>query len=326
MKKLLFFTFLCHQSLAQLYVGTGISVRVQNGALLSVGGLTLQPSANLDITGTTFTLSHTPLNGPAGAGIKRVYQVSGPVAFSGTLGIVYDEEELNGNSESSLKLAMRDTPSSSFTVSENSLVSEAANHVTAVFTPSVNLQGEVTAFSSSALPVTWISFDVRREGTQALLSWVTASEVNTGYFAVERSTDGKHFIEAGRVKAMGNTSGHPVTYRFSEPHITGGTFYYRIRSVDHDGSTDVTGIRSLSIQLAEELAAFPNPFQEKVSVQGLKSAGLVKVYDQLGRLVQEKAVSSYATDIDLSGKPGGYYLIVAELSGNIYLAGKVLKE
>lgn len=326
MKKLLFFTFLCHQSLAQLHVGSGISVHVQNGALLSVGGLTLQPSANLDISNTTFTLSHTPLNGPAEAGIKRVHQVSGPVTFIGTLGIVYNEEELNGNTEGSLKLAMRGTPSSPFAVSDNSVVNEAANHLTAAFTTAANLKGEITAFSSSALPVTWISFDARPEGMQAVLSWVTAKEVNTGYFAIERSTDGRYFTQAGQVKARGNVSGNPSTYIFGETHPSGGTFYYRIRSVDHDGATDITGIKAVTITPAALLAAFPNPSRGRVSVTGLRGTGLVKVYDLSGRLVQTQAVSSDTTDIDLSGQARGLYLIVAELDGNVYFSKKVLKE
>lgn len=326
MKKLLFLTFLCQQSLAQLYVGSGVSIRVQSGALLSVSGLTLQPSANLDITNTTFAVSHTALTGPAGTGIKRVHQVSGPVSFSGTLAIVYYEEELNGNSESNLKLARRSTPSSSFTISDNSVVNEAANHVTAAFTSAASLQGEITAFSSTALPVTWISFDARREGMQAVLSWATVREVNTSYFAIERSTDGKYFTEAGQVKAGGNASGNPSTYLFSEIHPAGGTFYYRIRSTDLDGSTDITGIRAVTITPAAELAAFPNPSQGRVSVTGLRGAGSVKVYDLSGRLVQTQAVRSHTTDINLSEQARGLYLIVAEQNGNAYLVGKVLKE
>ncbi len=326
MKKLLLFTFLCHQSLAQLYVGTGVSIHMQSGALLSVEGLTLLPSANLDISNTTITVSHTPLAGPGGESIKRVYEVSGPVTFSGTLGIVYHEEELNGNGESSLKLAIRNTPSSSFTVSDNTVVNETDNYLTAAFMTAANLQGQITAFTTGSLPVTWISFEVRRENMQALLSWVTGAEVNTAYFAVERSTDGKYFTEAGRVKATGTSPGHPATYRFPESHYTGGTFYYRIRSVDHDGSTDVTAIRSVNIPASAELVAFPNPFRDKVSVQGLKGAGVVKVYDRLGRLVMERAVKSTVADIDLSGEAGGYYLIVAELNGNVYFSKGLLKE
>ncbi len=312
--------------MAQLYVGSGVSVRVQSGALLSVSGLTLQPSANLDITNTTFTVSHTALTGPGGAGIKRVYQVSGPVAFSGTLGIVYHEEELNDNSESNLKLARRSTPSSSFTISDNSLVNEAADHVTAAFTPAVNLQGEITAFSSTALPVTWVSFEARREGMQALLEWVTAAEVNTGYFSVERSADGKNFAGTGRVDAAGHASGSPSVYRFAEVHPAGGTFYYRIRSVDHDGSTDVSGIRAVVIGPGTELVVFPNPSGGKVSLGGIRGAGVVKVYDPTGRITREQAVSPQAAYVDLSGLPSGLYLLVAVVNGETFLPQKVLKE
>lgn len=299
---------------------------MQNGALVSIDGLTFQPTAGTDISNVTITTSHTPLVGPGGESIKRVYQVSGPVTFSGTLGILYHEEELNGSSEASLMLAMRSNPTSSFTVPDNGVVDETANHVTAAFTSAVNLQGQVTAFSSAALPVTWVSFEAHREGMLALLSWATAAEVNTDYFAVERSADGKYFTEAGRVKATGSASGRSAAYHFSEAQTAGGTFFYRIRSVDYDGDTDVTGIRSVTIPPGAELAVFPNPSPGKVSVQGLQGTGVVKVYNLYGRLIQTQAVHSKLAEIDLSMQPGGHYLIIAELNGNIYLSKKVLKE
>ncbi|ODS73343.1 MAG: hypothetical protein ABS46_20220 [Cytophagaceae bacterium SCN 52-12] len=90
--------------------------------------------------------------------------------------------------------------------------------------------------------------------------------------------------------ATGGASGHPVAYRFSEAQTAGGTFYYRIRSVDHGGGTDVTDIRSVTIPPAAELAVFPNPSPGKVSVQGLQGKGVVKVYNLYGRLIQTQAV------------------------------------
>lgn len=60
-----------------------------------------------------------------------------------------------------------------------------------------------------ALPVTLISFTATKlsgdsEGSTALLNWQTSSETNSDHFDIERSLDGKKWMNIGSVTASGD--------------------------------------------------------------------------------------------------------------------------
>jgi hypothetical protein len=70
------------------------------------------------------------------------------------------------------------------------------------------------------------------EGIQ--LSWVTAREENSNYFAVQRSPDGIHFEDLGRVNSVGES--HQLQeYSFLDVDAPVGMNYFRIREVGNDG-------------------------------------------------------------------------------------------
>ena len=66
------------------------------------------------------------------------------------------------------------------------------------------------------LPVTFHSFKVQYITTETILQWSTASETNNAYFVIERSEDGIHFTEVGRVetKAPEGNSTSILSYIF----------------------------------------------------------------------------------------------------------------
>jgi hypothetical protein len=66
------------------------------------------------------------------------------------------------------------------------------------------------------LPVTFHSFKVQHITTETILQWSTASETNNAYFVIERSEDGIHFTEVGRVetKAPEGNSTSILSYIF----------------------------------------------------------------------------------------------------------------
>jgi hypothetical protein len=68
------------------------------------------------------------------------------------------------------------------------------------------------------------------------LSWQTASEQNTSYFAVQRAVAGSSsFVDLGRVAAAGNSS---LTRQYSYTDALASThpsYSYRLKMVDEDG-------------------------------------------------------------------------------------------
>src|SRR6187401_3600510 len=89
--------FLCNAH-AQLTIGPGSSLTIQNGTQLHGDGLTLIPSADFILSNVTLSRSATIVHTQVNPYISRVYQFSNSSnAFSGSIKINYnDGAELNG--------------------------------------------------------------------------------------------------------------------------------------------------------------------------------------------------------------------------------------
>src|SRR5690606_4565145 len=55
-----------------------------------------------------------------------------------------------------------------------------------------------TSEECETLPVTLVSFDVKKEGAAAHLTWKTSSEVNSSYFDIEQSRNAREWRTIGR--------------------------------------------------------------------------------------------------------------------------------
>ena len=87
---------------------------------------------------------------------------------------------------------------------------------------------------SSVVPVGLTEFSAKGIGSTVNLSWVTSSEINNDYFAVERwIPDGAHtedsFVAIESVKGSGTTSTAHHYHISDKPPDLSGTIYYRLR-------------------------------------------------------------------------------------------------
>ncbi len=124
------------------------------------------------------------------------------------------------------------------------------------------------------LPVDLVAFSAVNAGQQVLVSWQTATELNSAWFAVERSADGLEFAEIARVAAAGTTS-EPRDYTHYDDSPLSGVSYYRLRQLDLDGTEDYS--RTVAVQRAsQDIAAgylWPNPASDRVVWSGLNLNG-----------------------------------------------------
>ena len=115
--------------------------------------------------------------------------------------------------------------------------------------------------TTGSLPVILGDFTARRRDTYTALRWTTLEEVNVDYFEVEKSADQLSWTPVGRVDAAGNSSSN-LAYQLDDPDWAAGvtTYYYRLRTVDIDGSTDFSQVRTVTLDgHATEWAVYPNP-------------------------------------------------------------------
>ncbi|WP_420147080.1 hypothetical protein [Spirosoma sp.] len=158
---------------AQLSMGNN-GMTILAGTPFSTDGLTLLPSANLTIANNTIQRTSTPLaNYP---GINRLYQLSAPLLFSGTVGLFYLPSELNGYAEYGLKLAYSSSANGPLTYATSTSVNTSTHYVSSPVT-NQNLR-VITASAQSDLTPTLYARPSTVGGTKPISVVVDVFELN----------------------------------------------------------------------------------------------------------------------------------------------------
>ncbi len=180
---------------------------------------------------------------------------------------------------------------------------------------------ELILVASAALPVELISFKAELVRNDVQLDWTTATEINNDFFAVEYSSNGRDFEEIGTVQGNGN-SYDLNDYSFIHRNATSGKNYYRLRQVDIGGIFEISKTAVVTISDNSELPiAYPNPVtagSNSVTLPGLtKGIATVRVFDNLGQLINQFELGTQAIEIPTQGLNSGAYQIEINRGGNI---------
>ena len=123
------------------------------------------------------------------------------------------------------------------------------------------------------LPVTLESFTATLNGSgdQVNLDWTIASQLNVNHFVVERSFDGATFDDAGIVFPNEEAT-KEANYFFPDKinSLQQSMIYYRLRTVNVDGSKQYSDIRTVRIsnQVVNNIAilTYPNPVVNQLNI------------------------------------------------------------
>lgn len=162
---------------------------------------------------------------------------------------------------------------------------------------------------TTALPVELLAFAGRYEaGRGVVLTWATASEKNSAYFAIEaHEPDASGWPELLRQPAAG-TSTSRREYAGTDPRLLAGTRYYRLRQVDQDGTTAYSPVVAVAGP-ESGLAFYPNPTTGRLQVPGPAHAGHLRVLDLAGREVAHFLLAPGPAEVDLTALRPGLYLL-----------------
>lgn len=169
-------------------------------------------------------------------------------------------------------------------------------------------------------PVEWLSFTVEQAGNDAAIDWTTASEINSHYFDVERSTDGIMFTKVGQEAAAGNSDGL-TTYNFVDKGVTSSTsqrYFYRIKQVDIDGGLSYSNTVQLVFNNDQlvHVEVQPNPASDLITISYDAAAAqqmTITIFSSTGQLVHEDLVSEATGELDVevaNWVPGVYHVRV----------------
>lgn len=157
------------------------------------------------------------------------------------------------------------------------------------------------------LPLEFIFFDYSIEQSGAIkLLWITAEEINTDYFEVERSTDGRIFLAIGTVKSSGKKSGH---YSYEDLLPAKELSYYRIKQLDQDGRFTYSSVIVVNNR-KKEVRVYPNPAVDKLMIENYSGQKYtIRIMNNMGEEVFMVAYETSVNEIDVSRFNKGVYLL-----------------
>ncbi len=178
-----------------------------------------------------------------------------------------------------------------------------------------------TAVDSGAgvIPVELEAFLVNPVDDKVNLTWTTATELNNSGFNIERRNQNSvEWFEVAFVKGKGTTT-ERNTYTYTDDELQVGTYFYRLRQVDFDGTFTYSPIVEVSVMTPDDFTLFqnyPNPFNPSTKIKfaiPVKTQLRLNVYNMLG----EKVAEVFSGTLE-----GGFHEFVfdaANLSSGVYV-------
>jgi hypothetical protein len=183
---------------------------------------------------------------------------------------------------------------------------------------------DITGNCYTPVPVELISFNANSIDGVVELSWITATETNNQGFSIEKS-QGSGFETIGFVQGHGTTTETQV-YSFVDRNVNVGTYTYRLKQIDYDGSYEYSNIVEVNVSAPGNFTLeqnYPNPFNPSTSIEfklKVDSKVSLKVFDVLGQEVANLvnanlAAGSHHVDFDASALNTSVYLYRLEATG-----------
>lgn len=125
------------------------------------------------------------------------------------------------------------------------------------------------------LPVKFLAVNASyKNKVDVEFKWTVSNEQNLSKYIIYKSLDGVHFSKVGEeVNVLNN--GQVKNYQFLDANNTNPITYYKVSSVDFDGTVKYSSIASVKyISVKNELAVYPNPVRNgmvNLNVSSLKN-------------------------------------------------------
>jgi len=168
---------------------------------------------------------------------------------------------------------------------------------------------------TGVVAVTGVNLTAVKNNTGTTLSWTTEQEINSSYFAVQRSSDGNNWQNIAQVPAAGNSS-IKLHYIYTDAHPLRGVNVYRLQMVSSNHEISYSESRRLNFGSDALYSVYPNPAKNIVWVTGngtgvstdvqvMNAAGIPVIQKQM--MLSDQGVALNVENL----KPGVYYMRIS---------------
>jgi hypothetical protein len=144
------------------------------------------------------------------------------------------------------------------------------------------------------------------------INWATENELNSSRFELEESKDGVQFYKIGSHAAAGNSVSR-INYSFTTDRKTAGVYFYRLKSIDKDGTFTYSNIERVSFNgKSSDLIVYGNPVKNNLQFNYISNAGVYSFrMTAIGgnQFVTGTFAANEMTNIDISGIASGTYIL-----------------
>ncbi|GIK23258.1 MAG: hypothetical protein BroJett005_26720 [Ignavibacteriota bacterium] len=174
------------------------------------------------------------------------------------------------------------------------------------------------------IPVELTSFTAKSDNNTVTLNWTTATELNNSGFQIERSNGGE-YQSVGFVAGHG-TSTSTNNYVYLDQNVEAGTYTYRLKQIDLDGSFEYSNAVEVEVLGLREYTLgqnYPNPFNPSTTINfslAVDSKVSLKIFNVLGQEVAsllngQMSAGSQKVSFDASSLNSGVYFYRLEADG-----------
>jgi len=179
----------------------------------------------------------------------------------------------------------------------------------------------VTLNFEAIIPVELTSFNAEVISiNNASLTWSTATETNNYGFEIERKSDLNNFWETISFVPGHGTSSQFHNYSFIDYNLPSGSYNYKLKQINIDGSFVFSSTVSLNISGPKEFILYqnyPNPFNPITNIKfdvPFTSFVTLKIYDVLGNEIEELIkdklnIGSYSFEWNAEAYSSGIYFL-----------------
>lgn len=189
-----------------------------------------------------------------------------------------------------------------------------------VFDITITVPASLYSFTSVnwvPLPVELLNFNVIYTSPDIQISWQTATETESGYFALERSVDAILFEEIHRQEAAG-ISNSIQSYRYTDRNEGSHTYYYRLKIVDKNEKFTYSSVQTIDVTNNRILQINPVPARRGEHLEVTYTPGntpsplQISLWDTKGYTWLQENNQSYPASgikLDTTHLPPGIYIL-----------------